>query len=65
MTISIVALALITLAVLLWRGGGGRFAIVVAALAGSVTGGLVAILGGALFGGLAHVGQAILGAFGG
>jgi len=64
MNISIAALALLTLVILFWRGGGGRIAIAFAALAGSLLS-IVGTVAGALFGGLAHVGQAILGAFGG
>jgi hypothetical protein len=62
-TIGLTALAVLVLLVLIWRGGGGRIAIIVAAMCGS----LIAIIGtiaGAVFNGLGHAVTAILGAFG-
>lgn len=62
-SLGVTGLAVLTLIVLLWRGGGGRVAIVVAALCGSLIA-IVSTIAGAVFSGLGHAVTAILGAFG-
>jgi len=62
MTFGITFLAVVTLGVLLWRGGGGRVAVIFAAMAGALIG-FVGTIAAAVYGGLAQVGAAVLGVF--
>lgn len=61
MTLGAAALAIIALAILFFRGGGGRVAIAVAAMAGSLIG-FVGVIAIAFFGGIERIGGAILSA---